>query len=115
MFEQSAGADAGLLRKSERLSGWGDGGVGVAGQVEGDVFGASGSGGCDGGSVVGCCEAFVGLLAAAEEKGGHQEDAADEAPEENALVAGDHFAAPAASWWLRQEVRAAAMALAIFC
>ena len=39
-------------------------------------------------------EALVGLLAAVEEEGGHEEDAGDEAPEEDALVAGDHFAAP---------------------
>ena len=35
-------------------------------------------------------EALVGLLAAAQEESCHEQDAADEAPEEDALVAGDH-------------------------
>ena len=41
----------------------------------------------------------MGLLAAVEEEGGHKEDAGDEAPEEDALVAGDHRAAPASARW----------------
>ncbi|WP_433982855.1 hypothetical protein RBB78_12610 [Tunturiibacter empetritectus] len=52
-------------------------------------------------------------LAAAEEKGRHEEDAAEEAPEEDALVAGDHRAAP--SWFRRQLVRPVMMASAICC
>ena len=117
VLEESAGAEGGLLREGERFGGGGDGGVGVVGEVEGDVFGAGGGGGGDGRGVVERGEALVGLLAAAEEEGRHEEDAADEDPEENALVAGDHLAAPAAAtWvWLRHAVRAAAMALAIFC
>jgi hypothetical protein len=88
----------------------------VAGEVEGDVFGAGGGGSGYGSGVVECGEAAVGLLATAEEEGRHEKDAAGEAPKENALIAGDHFAAPAAAMvWLRHEATAAAMALAMFC
>src|SRR5437773_7887736 len=104
MLEECAGAGGGLLRESEGFGGGGDGGVGVAGEVEGDVFGAGGGGGGDGSGVVERGKAFVGLLTAVEEEGRHEEDAAGEAPEEDALVAGDHFGAPAARRaWLRHE------------
>jgi hypothetical protein len=122
MFEESAGADGGFFGEGELLVGWGDGGVGVVGEVEGDVFSAGGGGGGDGSSVVEGCEAFVGLLAAVEEEGAHEEDAADEAPEEDALVTGDHRGAPAAgaggtdaALWTRHEVMPAAMAWAMRC
>ena len=92
MVEEGAGAEGGFLGKGELAGGGGDGAVGVADEVEGDVFGGGGGGSGDG---VGVCiglggEAFVGLLTAAEEEEGHQEDAGDEGPEEDALVAGDH-------------------------
>src|SRR5712691_7255109 len=116
----------GVVEEEDVVDGWAalegmggggaDGGVGVAGEVEGDVFGAGGGGGGDGGGVVECGEALVGLLAAAEEEGGHEEDAGAEAPKEDALVAGDHCGAPAARRArLRQEAMAAVMALAMFC
>ena len=63
----------------------------------------------------------MGLLAAAEEEGDHEEDAGDEDPEEDALVARDHFCGSCgggdelAALWSRQEVSAAAMASAMFC
>ena len=114
VVEQDAGADGGVLREGELLLGGGDGGVGVVGEVEGDVFGAGGDGGGDGGVVVVGGEALVGLLAAVEEEGGHEEDGGGEGPEEDALVAGDHRAAPAGVW-VRQVVRAVAMASATRC
>jgi hypothetical protein len=95
MFEQGAGAEGGFLREGDLLGRGGDGGVGVVGEVEGDVLGAGGGGGGDGGGVVEGGEPLVGLLAAVQEEGGHEEDAAEQAPEEDALVAGDHRAAPA--------------------
>ena len=117
MVEEGAGADGGLLWERERFGGGGDGGVGVVGEVEGDVFGVGGGGGGDGGGVVEGGEALLGLLAAMDEEGSHEEDAGGEAPEEDALVAGDHRAAPVAagSWRLRQEVSAVEMAWAICC
>ena len=116
VFEQGAGAEGGVLGQGELLAGGGDGAVGVVGEVEGDVFGAGGGGGGDGGGVVERGEALVGLAAAVEEEGGHEEDAGDEAPEEDALVAGDHWAAPAGvRSRLRQAVRAATMASATCC
>src|SRR5258708_5075796 len=120
VLEEGAGAEGGLLGEGEGFGGGADGGVGVAGEVEGDVFGAGGGGGGDGGGVVEGGEALVGLLAAAEEEGGHEEDAAGEAPKEDALVAGDHFGAPvwapaARRARLRQGPMAATMALAMFC
>ena len=116
VFEESAGAKGGLLGESEGFGGRGDGGVSVVRKVKGDVFGAGGGGGGDGSGVVERGEALVRLLAAVEEESRHEEDAAGEAPKENALVAGDHFGAPAARRArLRQEPMAAAMALAMFC
>src|SRR5271163_1891849 len=119
MVEEGAGADGGFLWEREGFGCGGDGGVGVVGEVEGDVFGVGGGGGGDWGGVVESGEALVSLLAAVEEEGGHEEDAGDEAPEEDALVAGDHraapVAAPAASWRLRQELRPAAIAWATCC
>src|ERR1700731_2915732 len=106
MLEESAGAEGGVLGKGERFGGWGNGGVGVSGEVEGDVFGAGGGGGGDGCGVVERGETAVGLLAAVQEEGRHEEDAAGEAPEEDALVAGDHFWPPARRAWLRHEATA---------
>src|SRR6266446_2615328 len=96
MLEESAGAEGRLLGEGEGFGGGDDGGVGVAGEVKGDVFGAGGGGGGDGSRVVERGEAFVGLLTAVQEEGRHEEDAGGEAPKKNALVAGDHFGAPAA-------------------
>src|ERR1700716_2267980 len=102
VFEESAGAGGGFLGESEGFGCGGDGGVGVAGEIEGDVFGAGCGGGGDGSRVVERGEALVGLFAAAKEKGCHEADTADEAPKKDALVAGDHLAAPAAERvWLR--------------
>jgi hypothetical protein len=116
VIEQGAGAETGGLRKGEGFGGGCDGGVGVVGEVEGDVLGGGGSGGGDGGGVVESGEALVGLLAAAEQEGGHEEDAGEEAPEEDALVAGDHRVTPAGiPRFLRQVVRPVAIACAICC
>src|SRR5437868_120476 len=120
VFEESAGAKGGGLGKGERFGGGDDGGVGVVGEVEGDVFGAGGGGGSDGSGVVERFEALVGLFAAAKEECRHKAYSGDEAPKENALVAWNHLWtpvwAPAASRArLRQEPMAAATALAMFC
>ncbi len=88
VVEEDAGADAGVLGEGDLGAGGGDGAVGVAGEVEGDVFGAGGGGRGDRGGVVEGGEALVGLLAAVEKEGRHEGDAADEDPEEDALVAG---------------------------
>ncbi len=115
VLDECAGASRGLLWQGERFRGRSDGGVGVVGEVEGDVLGAGAGGSGDGCGVVGGGEPFVSLLTAVEEEGCHQEDACNKTPEEDALVTGDHFAAPTGIWRLRQDVRAAAMALAMFC
>ncbi len=51
-------------------------------------------GGGDGSGVGGCGEAFVGSLAAAQQEERHQRDAANESPEENALITRDQRGAP---------------------
>src|ERR1700751_4113888 len=112
VFEEGAGAKGGLLGERERFGGGGDGGVGVVGEVEGQVFGAGGGGGGDGGGVVECFESLVSLLTSVKGEGRHEEDSGGEAPKENALIAGDHFCAPvwapaASRARLRQEPMAA--------
>ena len=95
VVEEDTGADAGVLWEGDLGAGGGDGAIGVAGEVEGDVFSGGRRGSGDGGGVVEGGEALVGLLATVEEEGCHEGDAADEDPEEDALVAGDHRGTPA--------------------
>lgn len=62
--------------------------------------------------------ALVSLLAAAQEEGSHENDAGDEAPEEDALIARNHRGTPAGvgvgagtgALCVRQEVRPERMA-----
>jgi hypothetical protein len=115
VFDQGPSPEGWGLREGDGFGSGGDGGVSVIGDVEGDVLRAGGDGRGDGGCVGGCGKASVGLFTAVEKEDGHEEAAGSEAPEENALVAGDHFAAPAAAWLVRQERSASAIALAIFC
>ena len=66
---------------------------------------------------LGARRALVRLLAPVEEEGDHEKDGSDEAPEEDALVAGDHRED---SWRRRgcgraSELRAATMAFATVC
>jgi hypothetical protein len=95
IVEEDAGAHAGVLRERYLRGGGGDGTVRVVGEIEGDVLGTGGGGCGDGGGVVEGGKTLVGLLASVEKECPHEDDAADEDPEEDALIAGDHRRAPA--------------------
>ncbi len=92
--EEDAGAGGGFLREGDGALGGGDGAFAVVGEVEGDVLGDGGGGRGDGVGVDGGGDALVRLMAAADEEEDHEQTAAGEDPEENALVAGDHGVAP---------------------
>src|ERR1700721_2229250 len=78
---------------------------------KGGVGGETAEGGGDGGGLGEGGETLVGLFAAMKKEGCHEEDAADEVPEEDALVTGDHRGAPAVgALGGRQELRRMTMA-----
>jgi hypothetical protein len=97
VFEQGARAKAGFLGESDLGGGGCNGCVGVRGEVEGDLFGGGAGWSGDGRGVVESNETLVCLLATAKQEASHEQDAADEAPEEDALVARDHFGSPGAT------------------
>ena len=123
VVEEDAGAAGGFLREGDGALGGGDGGFGVVGEVEGDVLGGGGGGGGDGVRVNEGGDAFVRLLAAAQEEEGHRQAADGEEPEEDALVARDHGLTPGAApveervgaFWVRHCWRAMEMAVAMRC